>query len=171
MLPQNLQWSLWILQIKCFFIIRTFLCQLFGFYFSGTVTIKSSFVIWCKFCKSSKSSKRLLGWRSLLLYVSPEAVKIGGTKLAFIARIFMLKILGLQAKKFFSVAEALVTQPMMQCQPNPTELRSMDSHIQILCRFQKRKQKVPPPLVDIWCGRVMADNIAYAKFRKTLLNW
>ena len=39
---------------------------------------------------------------------------------------------------------ALVTQPMMQRQPNPTELRSMDSYIQILCRFQKSKQKVPP---------------------------
>ena len=88
---------------KMFFIIRTFLCQLFGFYFSGTVTIKSSFVIWCKFCKSSKSSKRLLRWRSLLLCVSPEAVKIGGTKLAFIARIVMLRILGLQGKKFLSV--------------------------------------------------------------------
>ena len=31
----------------------------------------------------------------------------------------------------------LVTQPMMQRQPNCTELRSMDSYIQILCRFQK----------------------------------
>ena len=40
---------------------------------------------------------------------------------------------------------ALVTQPMMQRQPNPTELRSMDSYIQILCRFQKSKRKVPPP--------------------------
>ena len=39
----------------------------------------------------------------------------------------------------------LVTQPMMQRWPNQTELRSMDSYIQILCRFQKSKQKVPPP--------------------------
>ena len=39
----------------------------------------------------------------------------------------------------------LVTQPMLQRQPNCTELRSMDSYIQILCRFQKCKQKVPPP--------------------------
>ena len=38
----------------------------------------------------------------------------------------------------------LVTQPMMQSRPNPTELRSMDSYIQILCGFQKNKQKVPP---------------------------
>ena len=40
---------------------------------------------------------------------------------------------------------SLVTQPMLQRRPNPTELRSMDSFIQILCRFQKCKQKVPPP--------------------------
>ena len=39
----------------------------------------------------------------------------------------------------------LVTQPMMQHQPNPTELRSMDSYAQILCRFQKSIQKAPPP--------------------------
>ena len=40
---------------------------------------------------------------------------------------------------------SLVTQPMMQRRPNPTELRLMDSYIQILCRFQKSKRKVPPP--------------------------
>ena len=40
---------------------------------------------------------------------------------------------------------SLITQPMMQRQPNPMELRSMDSYIQILCRFQKSKQKVPAP--------------------------
>ena len=34
---------------------------------------------------------------------------------------------------------------MMQCRPNPTELRSMDSYIQILCRFQKSKRKIPSP--------------------------
>jgi hypothetical protein len=34
---------------------------------------------------------------------------------------------------------------MMQHQPNRTELRSMDSYIQILCRFQKSKQKVLSP--------------------------
>ena len=39
----------------------------------------------------------------------------------------------------------LVTQPMLQRRPNPTELRLMDSYIQILCRFQKSKRKVPPP--------------------------
>ena len=44
-----------------------------------------------------------------------------------------------------SVVLLLVTQPMMQRQPNCTELRSMDSYIQILCRFQKCIQKVPPP--------------------------
>ena len=37
--------------------------------------------------------------------------------------------------------KSLVTQPMMQRQPNCTELRLMDSYIQILCRFQKSKQK------------------------------
>ena len=37
-------------------------------------------------------------------------------------------------------APAVVNQPMS------TELRSMDSYIQILSRFQKCKQKVPPPL-------------------------
>ena len=35
----------------------------------------------------------------------------------------------------------LVTQPMLQYQPNRMELRSMDSYSQILCRFQKCKQK------------------------------
>ena len=39
----------------------------------------------------------------------------------------------------------LVTQPMLQRRPNRMELRLMDSYIQILCRFQKCKQKVPPP--------------------------
>jgi hypothetical protein len=38
----------------------------------------------------------------------------------------------------------LVTQPMLQCRPNRTELRLMDSYIQILCTFQKCKRKVPP---------------------------
>jgi hypothetical protein len=37
-----------------------------------------------------------------------------------------------------------ITQPKLQRRPNPTELRSMISSIQILCRFQKSKQKVPP---------------------------
>ena len=40
---------------------------------------------------------------------------------------------------------SLVTQPMLQRRPKRTELRSMDSYIQILCRFQKCKRKVPPP--------------------------
>ena len=37
---------------------------------------------------------------------------------------------------------SLVTQPMLQRQPNHTELRSMDSNIQILFRFGKSKRKV-----------------------------
>ena len=45
----------------------------------------------------------------------------------------------------WSASYTLVTQPMKQHRPNPTELRSMDSYIQILCRFQKCKRKVPPP--------------------------
>ena len=44
-----------------------------------------------------------------------------------------------------TIHHTLVTQPMMQRRPNQTELRSMDSYTQILCRFQKSKQKVPPP--------------------------
>ena len=48
-------------------------------------------------------------------------------------------------KKFKkSTGSSLVTQSMMQRRPNPTELRWMDSYIQILCKFQKCKQKVPP---------------------------
>ena len=41
----------------------------------------------------------------------------------------------------------LVTQPMLQRRPKCTELRSMDSYVQTLCRFQKCKKKVPPPLL------------------------
>ena len=43
------------------------------------------------------------------------------------------------------LAISLATQPMLQHRPNSTELRSMDSYTQILRRFQKKKQKVPPP--------------------------
>ena len=41
----------------------------------------------------------------------------------------------------------LVTQSMLQRQPNRTVLRSMDSYIQMLSRFQECKQKVPPNLL------------------------
>ena len=44
-----------------------------------------------------------------------------------------------------SLSIPLVTQPMIQRRPNRMELRSKDSNIQILCRFQKSKRKVPPP--------------------------
>ena len=44
-----------------------------------------------------------------------------------------------------TLAWPLVTQPMLQLRPNCTELRSMDYYQQIFCRFQKCKQKVPPP--------------------------
>ena len=40
---------------------------------------------------------------------------------------------------------ALVTQPMQQLRPNPTELRLMDYYHQIFCRFWKCKRKVPQP--------------------------
>ena len=50
----------------------------------------------------------------------------------------------------FLLGFSLVTQPMMQRRLNPTELRSMDSYIQIFYRFQKSKRKIPPrsPLSD-----------------------
>ena len=38
---------------------------------------------------------------------------------------------------------SLVTQPMLQCRPYCMELRSMDSYIQVLCRFQKCKRIAP----------------------------
>ena len=50
----------------------------------------------------------------------------------------------------FSLVPALVTQPTLQRWPNPMELRSMDSYFQILCHFQKCKQKVPPPSLLQW---------------------
>ena len=40
---------------------------------------------------------------------------------------------------------------MMQQQPNCMELRLKDSYIQILCGFQKSKQKVPPPSLHCKC--------------------
>jgi hypothetical protein len=39
------------------------------------------------------------------------------------------------------------TQPMLQRWLNQTELRSMESWFQILCRFQNCKRKVPPPFL------------------------
>ena len=56
----------------------------------------------------------------------------------------------------------LVTQPMMQCQPNRTELRSMDSYIQILCRFQKSKWKVPP--LSLPCIKKSSEDPVYYSF-------
>ena len=40
--------------------------------------------------------------------------------------------------------KSLVAQPMMHSQPNQTEKRTVDSYSQILCKFQKSKQKAPP---------------------------
>ena len=44
-----------------------------------------------------------------------------------------------------SIVMTLVTQHMLQLRPNWSELRLMDYYHQIFCRFQKCKQKVPPP--------------------------
>jgi hypothetical protein len=46
-----------------------------------------------------------------------------------------------------NVVNALVTKPMLKRRPNRTELRLMDSYIQVLCRLQKCKRKVPPLLL------------------------
>ena len=43
------------------------------------------------------------------------------------------------------IAHWSLTQPMMQRRPNQTELRLMDSYIQIFCIFQKSKQNVSAP--------------------------
>ena len=51
------------------------------------------------------------------------------------------------AYKISHPPRSLVTQPMLQHRPNRTELRSMDSYVQILCRFQKCTRKVPPPSI------------------------
>ena len=49
--------------------------------------------------------------------------------------------------RFFEIiAMTIVTHPMLQRRLiNPTELRLMDSYIQILGRFKTSKQKLPPP--------------------------
>ena len=62
-------------------------------------------------------------------------------RLAKIAMVFLHKTV------LFIFLHTLVTQPMLQRQPNCTELRLMDSCIQILCRFQKCKRKVHPSLL------------------------
>ena len=57
------------------------------------------------------------------------------------------RIQNLRARFISFKTFSLDTQPMLQItrkSPNHTELRLMDSCIQILCRFQKSKQKVPP---------------------------
>ena len=66
----------------------------------------------------------------------------------FIYSVWNLSWIIYQRKKKYQLWGALrtlVTQPMLQRQPNPTELRSMDHYHQIFCRFQKCKRKVPPP--------------------------
>ena len=53
-------------------------------------------------------------------------------------------------KLIHPISAVLVTQPMLHSQPNHTELRSMDSYIQILYRFQKCKRKVPSPFITMY---------------------
>ena len=62
-----------------------------------------------------------------------------------IRKVWKLPLEITQKKIWYTSGQALVTQPMLQRRPNWTELRSMDSYIQILCRFQKCKPKVPQP--------------------------
>ena len=55
--------------------------------------------------------------------------------------------IGLTNFKILAVEKALVTQLMLQRRSNWTELsQSIYSYTQILCRFQKSRQKVPQPL-------------------------
>ena len=56
-----------------------------------------------------------------------------------------IKIVPFVEKKIFAILSLSNTLPLLHCQPNRMELRSVYSYIQILCRFQKCKQKVPPP--------------------------
>ena len=53
------------------------------------------------------------------------------------------------SRRLINIVFTLVTQPMLQRLLNRTELRLMDSYIQILCRFQKCNQKVLPPSLMI----------------------
>ena len=57
----------------------------------------------------------------------------------------LVRYLDVYQECLLSTGDTLVTQPMLQRRPSQTELRLMDSYIQILCTFQKCKQKVPPP--------------------------
>ena len=62
----------------------------------------------------------------------------------------------------FCFHPALVTQPMLRCQPNRKELRLLDSYIKILCRFQKCKRKVPPP-------SLLSDVVLFSLFLGTAI--
>ena len=56
---------------------------------------------------------------------------------------------------------------MMQCQPNPTELRSMDSYTypKFYVDPQKSKQKLPPPF-PLSTQKSPLKNVASKKFDK-----
>ena len=66
---------------------------------------------------------------------------------------------------------SIVTQPMMQHQLNRTELRSTDSCIQILCRFQKSQQKVPPPSLPCITFVIMPKELILATTTTGFLNF
>ena len=71
---------------------------------------------------------------ALLLYFHPTAQMQSGCQ-----------VLTLESKKHTVELRVLMCchQPMLQCRPYCMEVRSMDSFIQILCRFQKCKQIAP----------------------------
>ena len=92
------------------------------------------------FKSPGKMTKRVPEMLAKLLEKMKLASSIGGQqwRLCGVAR---------NGVKFFlrDHSYTLITQPMLQRRRNPMKLRSMDSYIQILCRFQKSKKEVPPP--------------------------
>ena len=59
----------------------------------------------------------------------------------------------------FETRCSLVTQPMLQRRPNRTELRSMDSYIQILCSvfYVMKNHPLPPQKEDFFFGGIKSD--------------
>ena len=81
----------------------------------------------CFCCRSSQTDAKRIGPAEIFQIKTGQVYAVG--KLA----------------SLIGIGLTLVTQHMLQRQPNRMELRSMNSYIQILCRFQKCKRKVPPP--------------------------
>ena len=73
---------------------------------------------------------------------TPVYRKAGVTESWYILRRLQTRHLGWNV---LPMVYTIVNWPMLRCRPNRTKLRRMDSYIQILCRFQKCNQKVPPP--------------------------